>query len=702
MSFILKTLEKLIDRRIRDIDLKDNPLDKSQHAYQPGKGTESALHCLITEIEKNVQNKGTSITVFIDIEGAFDNTMFKVIEDAARTKGISTWVINWISAMLRNRNVKSKMEGSSIRYNPTRGCPQGGCLSPLLWCLVVDSLIMKLKEKGFKVTAYADDLAITISGGTKFKNALCDKMNEAMRIIEDWCRITKLNVNPEKSNLMRFTKGKPRSSLKRITLHGKEIKQVDNTKYLGLHMDATLSWNSHIEKVINKGRRALWASKAMISRNWGLNPRQALWLYQQIILPRITYGSIVWWQKAQTATNAKKLQSFQRQALMIVTGAMRTTPSAALEALLNVSPLDIKIKTSAIAGCYRLKKAGTWRNDSCVTPHRAIENVLNSLTADGADDSCRRKWKFKKSYTTIINERNNWSYSLNIINNPYCWFSDGSKKDNRAAYGIHNPFAGISKSFRISDHATIMQAELKGIEECACECLDMELSGKTITILTDSQAALKALRKASIDSHTVWNCASKLDSLAANNQVKIAWIPGHRGLEGNEKADELANLGIDKTSVDAVVPVAGTLLQNKITNWERKEVMKTWSINKQNLRHSNVFIKGFEERKSKFLLNSSRKSIRVLVGILTGHGCLNKFLKIIGKTQDDKCRFCKVDGIKEDMMHLLKDCDMLHMKRHQILGDGAPSDQFLANLDYKVLMEFAIKSKIYGTFFKED
>jgi ribonuclease HI len=640
--------------------------------------------------------------VFIDIEGAFDNTMFKVIEDAARNRGISDWVINWISSMLRNRRVKATMADSSVCYNPTRGCPQGGCLSPLLWCLVVDSLIRKLKEKGFKVTAYADDLAITISGGSKFKNALCDKMNEAMKIIEDWCRTTKLNVNPEKSNVMRFSKGKPRSSLKRIVLHGKEIKQVDCIKYLGVHMDERLTWNCHIEKAINKGRRSLWASRAMISRNWGLSPKQALWVYQQIILPRITYGSIVWWHQAQTVTNAKKLQSFQRLALMMVTGAMRTTPSASLEAILNVSPMDTKIKALAIAGCYRLKKAGTWRQDSHRTPHRTIENVLNALTADGVDDSCQRKWKFKKSYNTVINERSNWSYSLNLVNNPYCWFSDGSKKDNRAAFGIHNPIAEISKSFRISDHGTIMQAELKGIEECAAECLRMGLNRKTITILSDSQAAIKALGKANIDSHTVWNCACKLDLLAVQNQVIIAWIPGHKGLDGNEKADELANLGIERLEVDSEVPVAGTLLLNKISNWERKETLKNWTKTKQNLRHSNVFIKGFEERKAKFLLNSSRRNIRVLTGILTGHGCLNKYLKIIGKTQDDKCRFCKINGTKEDMMHLFKDCRMLQRNRYLIIGDGSPSDDTLASLDYRTLMEFAVKTKIYGTFFKED
>jgi RNA-directed DNA polymerase len=39
----------------------------------------------------------------------------------------------------------------------TRGCPQGGVLSPLLWSLVVDDLLVKLNSRGYYAQAYADD-----------------------------------------------------------------------------------------------------------------------------------------------------------------------------------------------------------------------------------------------------------------------------------------------------------------------------------------------------------------------------------------------------------------------------------------------------------------------------------------------------------------------------------------------------------------
>jgi hypothetical protein len=41
--FLLKMMEKLVDRHIRDNALKEYPLHQNQHAYQTGKSTETAL-----------------------------------------------------------------------------------------------------------------------------------------------------------------------------------------------------------------------------------------------------------------------------------------------------------------------------------------------------------------------------------------------------------------------------------------------------------------------------------------------------------------------------------------------------------------------------------------------------------------------------------------------------------------------------------
>ena len=53
MSFLLKTLERLVDGFIRDDTLIKYPLNENQHAHMAGKSTDTALHILVEKIEKS-------------------------------------------------------------------------------------------------------------------------------------------------------------------------------------------------------------------------------------------------------------------------------------------------------------------------------------------------------------------------------------------------------------------------------------------------------------------------------------------------------------------------------------------------------------------------------------------------------------------------------------------------------------------------
>ena len=146
MSFLLKTLERIVDRYLRDTVLKIYPLHKNQHAYQAGKSTESALHHVVARIERAISKKQFALGIFMDIEGAFDNAPFVAIKNALQERGVKSSLIRWVSNMLRTRHASASLCGESVDVLVSRGCPQGGVLSPLLWNLVIDSLLWKLEK----------------------------------------------------------------------------------------------------------------------------------------------------------------------------------------------------------------------------------------------------------------------------------------------------------------------------------------------------------------------------------------------------------------------------------------------------------------------------------------------------------------------------------------------------------------------------
>jgi hypothetical protein len=90
----------------------------------------------------------------------------------------------------------------------------------------------------------------------------------------------------------------------------------------------------------------------------------------------IIYGSLIWWVKVNQRQVAGKLSSVQRLACLCITGVIRSTPTAAMETLLNLPPIDIFIKGQARMGTYRLKYNDSWRN--LEYEHSRITNVITN------------------------------------------------------------------------------------------------------------------------------------------------------------------------------------------------------------------------------------------------------------------------------------------------------------------------------------
>jgi len=126
------------------------------------------------------------------------------------------------------------------------------------------------------------------------------------------------------------------------------------------------------------------------------------------------------------------------------------------------------------------------------------------------------------------------------------WYTDGSLTDEGSGLGVVGPTLKYYES--MGRYTSIFQAEVCAIVRCAEFNLQRNYRGRDIAILSDSQAAIKALSKAKITSKVVSKVRTALDKLGAVNKPTIRWVPGHNNIPGNELADNLARKEAKKPS----------------------------------------------------------------------------------------------------------------------------------------------------------
>jgi hypothetical protein len=75
------------------------------------------------------------------------------------------------------------------------------------------------------------------------------------------------------------------------------------------------------------------------------------------------------------------------------------------------------------------------------------------------------------------------------------WYTDGSKTDKGTGAGVYRYGTGLKLSFSLGQYTRVFQAEVYAIKSCADKNIDRNYKNRNIYILTDSQAAIKALDK---------------------------------------------------------------------------------------------------------------------------------------------------------------------------------------------------------------
>ncbi|KAM9412852.1 uncharacterized protein ACWYII_024938 [Salvelinus alpinus] len=193
-----------------------------------------------------------------NLSAAFDTVNHQILLSTLSELGISGAAHAWIASYLTGRSYQvAWRESVSAPRALTTGVPQGSVLGPLLFSLYTKSLGSVISSHGLSYHCYADDTQLIFSFPPS-DNQVANRISACLADISVWMTDHHLKLNLGKTELL-FLPGKdcPFHDLA-ITVDNSIVSSSQSAKNLGVILDNTLSFSTHIKAVTRSCRFMLY------------------------------------------------------------------------------------------------------------------------------------------------------------------------------------------------------------------------------------------------------------------------------------------------------------------------------------------------------------------------------------------------------------------------------------------------------------
>ena len=232
--------------------------------------------------------------------------------------------MKFFQSYLSGRQQQCYVDGNlSSPRTMTCGVSQGTVLGPLLFLIYINDLPSSLQNS--KPRMFADDTSLTFKAETIHE--LEHQANQDLENINQWLIANKLFANLTKTEYMIIASDNRLSNLiqsPKFYLDNKLIRQVSNTKSLGLYIDEKLSWTKQIDVLSKKISSAIGGLKRI--RQYV--PFQTLNLiYNSLVQSHFDYCDIVWHSglNQELSNRLQKLQNRVARVILHVNYEIRST-----------------------------------------------------------------------------------------------------------------------------------------------------------------------------------------------------------------------------------------------------------------------------------------------------------------------------------------------------------------------------------------
>ena len=266
-------------------------LSKYQCGFRKGYNTQ---YCLLAMLEKwkSSVDKGSSFGALLtDLSKAFDCLSHKILIAKLHAYGFSLNALRLVHSYLTNRKQRTKINNKySSREEILFGVPQGSILGPLLFDIFRFDVFFIMNETEF--ASYTDDNT-PYTSSQNVDNVIRTLVNDSVSLFK-WFSNNQMKTNKDKYHLL---SNKERVTMKIVET---EIKSSNCEKLLGIKIDNNLTFNEHLNHIIEKASRKTNALSRVAPY---MNESKKRILMNSFFWSQCSYCPLVWMFHSRTLNN---------------------------------------------------------------------------------------------------------------------------------------------------------------------------------------------------------------------------------------------------------------------------------------------------------------------------------------------------------------------------------------------------------------